>query len=85
MNTYSNYDPETITLASLEEVPEELVPLQKALRQFLQVNSKYWSMSSLANFLSIDIHILKRLVGHVGVGTEKAHTILILKPITEAR
>lgn len=85
MSTYSNYDPETITLASLEEVPEELVPLQKALRQFLQVNSKYWSMSSLANFLSIDIHILKRLVGRVGVGTEKAHTILILKPITEAK
>ena len=84
MSTYSAYDPETITLATLDSIPEELVPLQKALKKFLKQNSQHWSMSSLANFLGSDVHVLKKFIGHVKVQDEKAHTILVLHPISEA-
>lgn len=84
MSTYSTYDPDTIALATLDVIPEELEPLQKALKQFLRVNSQYWTMASLANFLGADVHVLKRFLGPVKVGEEKAHTILVLHPISEA-
>ena len=80
----SNYDPETITLATLEEIPEELQPLQKALKQFLKVNSQHWSASSLANFLGMDVHTLKAFAGNTKYNTERAHTILVLRPIGTA-
>ena len=82
----SLYDPETITLATLEEIPEELQPLQKALKQFLKVNSPNWSASSLANFLGMDVHTLKAFAGKEfrNFNSEKAHTILVLRPIEHA-
>lgn len=81
-----SYDPETITLATLEEIPEELVPLRDSLRQFLRVNSKHWSASNLANFLGMDVHTLKAFAGKEfkDFNSEKAHTILVLRPLEHA-
>lgn len=78
-----NYDPETMTLATLDEIPEELVPLQQALRKFLANSSEHWSASSLSNFLGMDVHTLKRFI-NVPFSQTRAHTILVLRPIEDA-
>lgn len=78
-----NYDPETMTLATLDEIPEELVPLQKALRKFLSNSAEHWSASSLSNFLGMDVHTLKAFC-KVPFSQTRAHTILVLRPIEDA-
>lgn len=78
-----NYDPETMTLATLDEIPEELVPLQKALKKFIANSAEHWSASSLANFLGMDVHTLKAFV-KVPFSQTRAHTILVLRPIEDA-
>jgi len=78
-----NYDPDTMTLTTLDEIPEELVPLQQALRKFIANSAEHWSASSLANFLGMDVHTLKRFV-RVPFSQTRAHTILVLRPIEDA-
>lgn len=81
-----DYDPEIISVASLEDAPSELKELQSAIKKFLNVNAKHWSASTLSQFLGIDIHTLKALAGNSfkDFNTERAHTILVLKPIEDA-
>lgn len=78
------YDPDTIPIASMDNPPEELLPLREHLKNFLKVNAKHWSAATLAQFLGIDIHTLKALAGKTTFNTEKAHTVLVLKPIADA-
>jgi len=78
-----NYDPETMTLATLDEIPEELLGLQRELKKFIANSAHHWSASSLANFLGINIHVLKAFV-KVPFSADRAHTILVLRPIEDA-
>lgn len=79
----SNYDPETMTLATLDEIPEELKGLQRELKKFVANSAKHWSASSLSNFLGMDVHTLRRFV-KVPFSSTRAHTILVLRPIEAA-
>ena len=77
-----DYDPENIELI-LDNPPPELIGMRRDLSKFLKNNAKYWSIHSLAKFLGTSTATLSKLVylpDFKLFNTQKAQTILILKP-----
>lgn len=78
-----DYEPDIITLASLDDFSPELLELREYLRAFIKKNKPKWSISALARFLNTDPYTLAQILPVTelqGFNEHKAQTILVLKP-----
>jgi len=78
-----DYHADVMEVACLDDLSDEYKELRADLRQFLKVNKKHWSLSTLARFLNTDTLTLSKLLPYSelqGFNQNKAQTILVLKP-----
>lgn len=79
-----NYDIDIVQVASLDKPPKDIMDVKLKLNNFLRENAKYFSIETLARFLSTDTRTILKFLHKTSLATlgkSKANTILIVRPI----
>jgi hypothetical protein len=80
-----SFDPEYLDILNLaeEDLPADILKLKQDTRTFIQNNCKYWSASTIAQFLGIDLAMVHSLSPQTTFKTN-IHNVLIVKPLADA-
>ena len=80
-----SFDPEYLNIVALQdsELPPDLLKLKQDTRAFIKTNSKYWSATTIAQFLGLDIETVQGISPQTNFKTN-VHNILIVKPLEDA-